>query len=163
MGGWTVSFRGIRPRFGIGGNLSEGYSSIDWSAAQQAGAVDGAVESAVGVLLYQMASQPSSHSASILQWLSGMAPVRVFWLAHPRSRSIRVMIVLVNWIFQRSPVRAAGVGTFNVPDGLAIGNTNSDVAACDVDRTTLRSPEYRELANNASEAGLGVMKFPVRL
>lgn len=39
---------------GIGGNLSEGFDAIDWSAAQQAGAVNGAVESAVGVLLYQM-------------------------------------------------------------------------------------------------------------
>ena len=37
-----------------GGNLSENFASIDWSAAQQAGAVDGAVESAIGVLLYQM-------------------------------------------------------------------------------------------------------------
>ena len=39
---------------GIGGNLSEGFDEIDWSAAQQAGSVNGAVESAVGVLLYQM-------------------------------------------------------------------------------------------------------------
>ncbi len=33
---------------------SEGYFSIDWNAAQAAGTLDGAVESAVGVLLYQM-------------------------------------------------------------------------------------------------------------
>jgi hypothetical protein len=39
---------------GIGGNLSEGFDAIDWGAAQQAGSVNGAVESAVGVLLYQM-------------------------------------------------------------------------------------------------------------
>src|ERR1044072_1497918 len=39
---------------GVGGNLSDSYFSIDWSAAQQAGTIDGAVESAVGVLLYQM-------------------------------------------------------------------------------------------------------------
>ena len=39
---------------GVGGNLSDGYFAIDWSAAQQAGSIDGAAESAVGVLLYQM-------------------------------------------------------------------------------------------------------------
>ena len=39
---------------GAGGNLGDNFASIDWSAAQQAGAIDGAAESAVGVLLYQM-------------------------------------------------------------------------------------------------------------
>jgi hypothetical protein len=53
-----VPSEAVRPRFGVGRNLSEGYASIDWSAAQQAGAVDGAVESAVGVLLYQMGIAP---------------------------------------------------------------------------------------------------------
>jgi hypothetical protein len=50
MGGWNGFLQNPFGRgLGVGGNLSEGFSSIDWSAAQQAGAVDGAVESAVGV------------------------------------------------------------------------------------------------------------------
>src|SRR5260370_9088741 len=54
-GGWNGFLEWPFGRgLGVGANLSEGYASIDWSAAQQAGAVDGAAESAVGVLLYQM-------------------------------------------------------------------------------------------------------------
>jgi hypothetical protein len=55
MGGWNGFLQAPLGRgLGVGGNLSADFSSIDWSAAQQAGSVDGAVESAVGVLLYQM-------------------------------------------------------------------------------------------------------------
>jgi len=55
MGGWNGFLQNPFGRgLGVGGNLSEGFFSIDWSAAQQAGTVDGAVESAIGVLLYQM-------------------------------------------------------------------------------------------------------------
>lgn len=34
--------------------MSESYFPIDWSAAQAAGTIDGALESAIGILLYQM-------------------------------------------------------------------------------------------------------------
>ena len=55
MGGWNGFLQNPFGRgLGVGGNLSEGFYSIDWSAAQQAGSVDGAVESAVGVMLFQM-------------------------------------------------------------------------------------------------------------
>ena len=55
MGGWHGFLEKPWGRgLGSGGNLSESYFSIDWSAAQAAGTIDGAVESAVGVLLYQM-------------------------------------------------------------------------------------------------------------
>jgi hypothetical protein len=39
---------------GVGGNLSLNMNTIDWSKSQQLGHTDVAVESAVGVLLYQM-------------------------------------------------------------------------------------------------------------
>ena len=39
---------------GAGGNLSSEFSKIDWPAAQAAGRTPFAVESAVGVLLYQI-------------------------------------------------------------------------------------------------------------
>jgi hypothetical protein len=55
MGGWHGFLQAPLGRgLGIGGNLSADFSSINWAASQQAGSVDGAVESAVGVLLYQM-------------------------------------------------------------------------------------------------------------
>ena len=55
MGGWNGFLQNpIGRGLGVGGNFSEGFSSIDWSAAQHAGSVEGAVESAVGVMLYQM-------------------------------------------------------------------------------------------------------------
>jgi hypothetical protein len=39
---------------GIGGNLSSDSANLDWNAAQASGATDVPVESAVGVMLYQM-------------------------------------------------------------------------------------------------------------
>ena len=55
MGGWNGFLQNPFGRgLGVGGNFGEDYFKIDWSAAQHAGTVDGAVESAIGVLLYQM-------------------------------------------------------------------------------------------------------------
>ena len=55
LGGWYGFLQEPLGRgLGIGGNLSGHFSAIDWQAAQRSGSVQGAVESAVGVLLYQM-------------------------------------------------------------------------------------------------------------
>ncbi len=86
---------------GAGGNLSTNFAGIDWSKYQHAGATDIAVESAAGVLLYQMG-------------IAGIAVIAIYlWLARVAWRLFRslrapalaltaasIAIMLVNGLFQ---------------------------------------------------------------
>jgi hypothetical protein len=125
MGGWNGFLqRPFGRGLGVGGNLSEGYASIDWSAAQQAGAVDGAVESAVGVLLYQMGI------AALIPLGFYLAMALKAWRLYAYSglltqglAAFGVMIVLVNGIFQEEALFAPpALGLLMCLTGLAIGN-----------------------------------------
>ena len=66
---------------GEGGNLSTAFAGIDWTAYQHAGATDVAVESGIGVMLYQMglATLPV---VLIYLWLSATA-----WRLYGRLRA----------------------------------------------------------------------------
>ncbi len=125
LGGWNGFLEKPFGRgLGIGGNLSEGYFSIDWSAAQQAGTIDGAVESAVGVLLYQMG-------------IAALAPLGFYfsvalkaWRLYASSgnltqglASFGVIVVLFNGIFQEEALFAPpALGLLLCLTGLVIGN-----------------------------------------
>jgi hypothetical protein len=137
MGGWNGFLQNPFGRgLGVGGNLSEGYSSIDWSAAQQAGAVDGAVESAVGVLLYQMGV------AALIPLGFYLAMALKAWRLYACSglvtqglASFGVMIVLVNGIFQEEALFAPpALGLLMCLTGLVIGNALRAPASCDINR-----------------------------
>ena len=125
MGGWHGFLEKPFGRgLGVGGNLSEGYFSIDWSAAQQAGTIDGAVESAVGVLLYQMG-------------IAALAPLGFYfavglkaWRLYASSAMLTqglagfgVIVILFNGIFQEEALFAPpALGLLLSLAGLAIGN-----------------------------------------
>jgi hypothetical protein len=137
MGGWNGFLQNPFGRgLGVGGNLSEGYSSIDWSAAQQAGAVDGAVESAVGVLLYQMGI------AALIPLGFYLAMALKAWRLYACSglltqglAAFGVMIVLVNGIFQEEALFAPpALGLLMCLTGLAIGNAIRASAGCEISR-----------------------------
>jgi hypothetical protein len=137
MGGWNGFLqRPFGRGLGVGGNLSEGYASIDWSAAQQAGAVDGAVESAVGVLLYQMGI------AALIPLGFYLAMALKAWRLYAYSglltqglASFGVMIVLVNGIFQEEALFAPpALGLLMCLTGLVIGNALRAPVACDINR-----------------------------
>jgi hypothetical protein len=137
MGGWNGFLQNPFGRgLGVGGNLSEGYSSIDWSAAQQAGAVDGAVESAVGVLLYQMGI------AALIPLGFYLAMALKAWRLYACSglltqglAAFGVMIVLVNGIFQEEALFAPpALGLLMCLTGLAIGNAIRASAGCETSR-----------------------------
>jgi hypothetical protein len=86
---------------GEGGNLSTNFAGIDWSKYQHEGATDIAVESAAGVLLYQMG-------------VAGLAVIAIYlWLARTAWRlfvalrapalaltAASIVIILVNGLFQ---------------------------------------------------------------
>jgi hypothetical protein len=125
MGGWNGFLQNPVGRgLGIGGNLSDTFFSIDWSAAQQAGTVDGAVESATGVLLYQMG-------------IFALAPLGFYfamalkaWRLYASSgnltqglASFGVIVVLFNGFFQEEALFAPpALGLLLCLTGLVIGN-----------------------------------------
>ena len=125
MGGWNGFLQNPLGRgLGIGGNLSNGFFSIDWSAAQKAGTVEGAVESATGVLLYQMG-------------IFALVPLGFyFWMALKAWRlyassgnltqglaGFGVIVVLVNGFFQEEALFAPpALGLLLCLAGLVIGN-----------------------------------------
>jgi hypothetical protein len=125
MGGWNGFLQQPFGRgLGAGGNLSENFASIDWSAAQQAGAVDGAVESAVGVLLYQMGI-----AAMVPLWFYFVIGMKC-WRLYARSGILTqgmagfgILVVLVNGLFQEEALFAPpALGLFTCLAGLVIGN-----------------------------------------
>jgi hypothetical protein len=125
MGGWNGFLQNPFGRgLGVGGNLSEGFSSIDWSAAQQAGTVDGAVESATGVLLYQMGI------AALVPLGFYFAMALKTWRLYASSgnltqglASFGVLVVLFNGFFQEEALFAPpALGLLSCLTGLVIGN-----------------------------------------
>ena len=125
MGGWNGFLQNPFGRgLGVGGNLSEGFFSIDWSAAQQAGTVDGAVESATGVLLYQMGM------AALVPLGFYFAMALKTWRLYASSGNLTqglaafgVIVVLVNGLFQEEALFAPpALGLLCCLTGLAIGN-----------------------------------------
>ena len=125
MGGWNGFLQNPFGRgLGVGGNLSEGFFSIDWSAAQQAGTVDGAVESATGVLLYQMGM------AALVPLGFYFAMALKTWRLYASSgnltqglASFGIIVVLVNGLFQEEALFAPpALGLLCCLTGLAIGN-----------------------------------------
>jgi len=125
MGGWNGFLQQPFGRgLGAGGNLSENFASIDWSAAQQAGAVDGAVESAVGVLLYQMGI-----AAVVPLWFYFVIGMKS-WRLYARSGILTqglagfgIFVVLVNGLFQEEALFAPpALGLLTCLAGLVIGN-----------------------------------------
>ncbi len=109
---------------GIGGNLSDGYFSIDWSAAQAAGTIDGAVESAIGVLIYQMGI------AALVPLGFYFAMALKAWRLYASSGFLTqglagfgVMVVLLNGLFQEEALFAPpALGLMLSLTGLVIGS-----------------------------------------
>jgi hypothetical protein len=86
---------------GVGGNLSLDMTTIDWSRSQQLGQTDIAVESAIGVLLYQMGVFGIA-ILGLLPWLA----LKLWKLYSQRGDRLfavgacALLTILVNGIFQ---------------------------------------------------------------
>jgi hypothetical protein len=86
---------------GNGGNLSLNMTTIDWSRSQNMGSTDVAVESAVGVLLYQMGMLAVALLALLI------TVVVILWRNYLRTRdrtpaalALGLLTITVNGIFQ---------------------------------------------------------------
>ncbi|PZA13187.1 hypothetical protein DNX69_02055 [Rhodopseudomonas palustris] len=125
MGGWNGFLHAPLGRgIGLGGNLTEGFSGINWQAAQQAGAVEGAAESSVGVLLYQM-------GVAALVPLGFYAMVALAcWRLYARSgvlllgmAAFGILVVLTNGLFQEEALFAPpAMGFLMLLAGLLLGS-----------------------------------------
>ncbi|TBW38768.1 hypothetical protein EYW49_08740 [Siculibacillus lacustris] len=109
---------------GSGGNLAGAITMAEWSKAQEAGSFDGAVESAIGVLLWQMGV------AGLLVLAHYLAIAARAWRLYARSGNLHqglaafaTLIVVVNGLFQEealfSPLALGLVLAFT---GLVIGS-----------------------------------------
>ncbi|WP_024337191.1 hypothetical protein [Bradyrhizobium japonicum] len=109
---------------GVGGNLSESYFSIDWSAAQAAGTIDGAVESAVGVLLYQMGI--AAFVPLAFYFTVALKAWRLYASSGYLTQGLAgfgVMVVLLNGLFQEEALFAPlALGLMLSLAGLVIGS-----------------------------------------
>jgi hypothetical protein len=125
MGGWNGLLQAPLGRgLGVGGNLSTDFASIDWRAAQQAGSVDGAVESAVGVLLYQMGIAALLPLG--LYVVIAMKAWRLYAVSGLLTQGLAafgILVVLVNGCFQEEALFGPpALGLLACLAGLVIGN-----------------------------------------
>jgi hypothetical protein len=125
---------------GAGGNLSTNFAGIDWSKYQHAGAADIAVESAAGVLLYQMGIA-ALVVVAIYLWLARTA-WRLFRALHSPALSLTaasIAIMLVNGLFQEEAWFAPlALGLVLAFAGLTFGAVDRRVAL--QSKSTRRSP-----------------------
>ncbi len=109
---------------GIGGNLADSYFSIDWSAAQAAGTIDGAVESAIGVLLYQMGV--GAFVPLAFYFAMALKAWRLYASSGYLTQGLAgfgVMVVLLNGLFQEEALFAPlALGLMLSLTGLVIGS-----------------------------------------
>jgi hypothetical protein len=109
---------------GIGGNLADSYFSIDWSAAQAAGTIDGAVESAIGVLLYQMGV--GAFVPLAFYFAMALKAWRLYASSGYLTQGLAgfgVMVVLLNGLFQEEALFAPlALGLMFSLTGLVIGS-----------------------------------------
>jgi hypothetical protein len=108
---------------GAGGNLSLEMAAIDWTRSQNLGQTDIALESSVGVLLYQMGIFGFVLLA-VLGWMA-LKLWSLFLMSRDRLLAVAALSILaiaVNGIFQEEALFAPlAVGTVLVFAGLSLG------------------------------------------
>lgn len=113
---------------GVGGNLSaDTKEGVDWIAAQHAGTADFALESAVGVLLYQLGIGCAAIAAVFWGVLGSARPVGKRAQAVPRASDalfIAVAMIIVNGLFQEEAYSPYALGIAMVLAGVAVANNH---------------------------------------
>jgi hypothetical protein len=134
---------------GVGGNLSLDMTTIDWSKSQYLGHTDVAVESAVGVLLYQMGVFGAALAAGYV-WIA-----LKLWACHLRfggrlyaAGCFAVLTVIANGIFQEEAMFAPlALGIVTGFAGLLLGRASRVPlpASGPTSKSSIRSPSRRAI------------------
>jgi len=136
---------------GVGGNLSVNMTALDWSRFQQQGATDVAVESAVGVLLYQM-GVAGALLLALQFWIA-----RKTWTLYARSgdritgvAALGLLTIMANGFFQEEALFAPlALGIIIALAGLLLGRAYrepellTDVSAAAAARVEHAGPRWR--------------------
>jgi hypothetical protein len=109
---------------GSGGNLTGSVSIEEWNKAQEMGSFEGAVESAIGVLLYQMGA------AGLVVIAYYLAVAREAWRRYARSGLLHqglaafgTLVVVVNGLFQEEALFSPlALGLMLAFAGLVLGS-----------------------------------------
>ncbi len=109
-----------------GGNLSTNFAEIDWTKYQHEGAADIAVESAIGVLLYQMGVAAAGVVAIYLFFARTAWRLYKAFGAPPLAfAAAAIAIMLVNGLFQEEALFAPlALGFIMALTGLAFGSVD---------------------------------------
>lgn len=114
---------------GVGGNLSaDSKEGVDWIAAQHAGMADFALESAVGVLLYQLGIGCAAIIAVFWGVLGAARPIGARAKALPRPSDalfIAVAMTIVNGLFQEEAYSPYALGIAMLLAGVAVSNNHA--------------------------------------
>lgn len=109
---------------GAGGNLATNIAVLDWSQAQGLGHTDIAVESAIGVLLFQVGVAAFGLLA-IFVWIARKLWTLYLCSLNPifAAAAIAIITILVNGIFQEEALFAPlALGLFTAFAGLLLGS-----------------------------------------
>jgi hypothetical protein len=116
---------------GAGGNLSLNVSALDWTKSQSVGSTDVAVESAVGVLLYQMGIAGIA-LLGVLAWLATRL-WGCYRLTLSRAHAIgafALLTMIVNGLFQEEALFAPlALGLIAAFAGLLLGSDQLSVTS----------------------------------
>jgi hypothetical protein len=142
---------------GQGGNLSTNFAEIDWSKYQHMGAADVAVESAIGVLLFQMGVAGFGVIAIYL-WMARTAwRLYKIWRAPALAfAASAITIILVNGLFQEEALYAP------LALGLILSLTGLTFGALDFRTHGERIPQTPPALNQESRTGRLASKYPPR-
>jgi hypothetical protein len=131
---------------GSGGNLATNFGELDWEAAQHSGETEIAVESAVGVILFQMGIA-AFVVLGFYYWV-GFTVWRLFdRLRHPQYcvAGYGLFAILVNGFFQEEALFSPlSLGLMVLFAGLAIGSAA---------RSGVLLPDGRDVRGAAAEGG----------
>jgi hypothetical protein len=142
---------------GQGGNFSTNFAAIDWSKYQHMGAADVAVESAIGVLLFQM-GVAGFVVIAIYLWMARTA-WRLFklWRAPALAFSASaIAIILVNGLFQEEALYAP------LALGLVLSLTGLTFGALDLRTNVVRDRDAPRLEPQRRSTRFE-RKYPTRL
>jgi hypothetical protein len=117
MGGINGFLRNpIGHGLGVGGNFSNALVTVDWAEFPKTGA-DFGLESAVGVLLYQMGA--AAFVLPLLYWQAGRRLLEAPATDRPRLLMVAALVfIFANGIFQEEAFAPAALGLISLFTGI---------------------------------------------
>lgn len=152
LGGWHGFLSNPLGRgLGVGGNMSSTASNVNWADTIQRRGADFAVESAVGVLMYQM----GIGALAIFAVFARLLKAAPFLKRKPQGRDIwflALATVLVNGVFQEEAYAPTAAGLISLICAVVVINEGRKVTSLNARVTQLLGRSDPSLGSPASAA-----------